>query len=61
MFTVWKSVCKKCSVCNNKTRTKIREDTRLINFPLYCPKCKHESIINASLLSSNGAYDIKKD
>ena len=34
-----------CPVCGNKTRTKIRQDTKLINFPLYCPKCKHETLI----------------
>ena len=35
-----------CPVCDNKTRIKIRKDTELINFPLYCPKCRKESIIN---------------
>ena len=35
-----------CPICNNKTRTKIRPDTVLENFPLYCPKCKQETIIN---------------
>lgn len=25
-------------------------DTKLINFPLYCPKCKQENLINASKL-----------
>ena len=35
-----------CPICKNKTRTKIREDTILINFPLFCPKCKQESLIN---------------
>lgn len=35
-----------CPVCGNKTRTMIREDTVLCNFPLYCPKCKKETIIN---------------
>ena len=35
-----------CPICNNKTRTKIRDDTELINFPLFCPKCKQETIIN---------------
>ena len=34
-----------CPVCGNKTRNKIREDTILINYPLYCPKCKHESLV----------------
>jgi len=34
-----------CPICNNKTRTKIREDTVLENFPLFCPKCKKESVV----------------
>ena len=25
---------------------KVRKDTELINFPLFCPKCKHETLIN---------------
>jgi len=37
----------RCSVCGNKTRLQIREDTELKNFPLYCPKCKQESLIEA--------------
>ena len=37
----------KCPVCGNKTRNKIRDDTELINFPLFCPKCKQESLIAA--------------
>lgn len=35
-----------CPVCGNKTRLKIREETELKNFPLFCPKCKQETIIN---------------
>ncbi len=35
-----------CPVCGNKTRTMIRENTEMKNFPLYCPKCKKETIIN---------------
>lgn len=34
-----------CPICRNKTRTMIREDTELKNFPLFCPKCKQESLI----------------
>ena len=37
-----------CPICNNMTRTKVREDTELINFPLFCPKCKQESVINVT-------------
>lgn len=35
-----------CPVCANKTRLKVRQDTELINFPLYCPKCKQETLVN---------------
>ena len=35
----------KCPVCGNKTRNKIREDTVLKKFPLFCPKCKKETLI----------------
>ncbi len=39
-----------CPICNNKTRIKVREDTELKNFPLYCPKCKKESLIEVKKL-----------
>ena len=41
----------RCSVCGNKTRTRIRDDTELKNFPLYCPKCKYETLINEKELN----------
>lgn len=37
----------RCPVCENKTRLQIRADTELKNFPLYCPKCRQESLIDA--------------
>ena len=40
----------RCPICDNKTRSKVREDTVLKNYPLYCPKCKQESLIKASNL-----------
>ncbi|RKJ46363.1 conjugal transfer protein [bacterium 1XD8-76] len=39
-----------CPICGNKTRDRIREDTVLKNFPLYCPKCKKESLIEVENL-----------
>ena len=39
-----------CPICDNKTRLQIRKDTELKNFPLYCPKCKQESLIDAKEL-----------
>ena len=35
-----------CPVCGNKTRLKIRKDTELKNFPLFCPKCKQETLVS---------------
>lgn len=40
-----------CPVCGNKTRIKIRKDTVLKNFPLFCPKCKREVLINVKQLN----------
>lgn len=37
----------RCPICENKTRLQLRADTELKNFPLYCPKCKQESLIDA--------------
>lgn len=42
-----------CPVCGCKTRNKIREDTILKNYPLYCPKCKQETLIEVKDLQVN--------
>ena len=39
-----------CPVCGNKTRIKLFQTTILKNFPLYCPKCKQENLINVEAL-----------
>lgn len=35
-----------CPICSGKTRIKILSDTELINFPLFCPKCRKEMLIH---------------
>lgn len=40
-----------CPICHSKTRLKLREDTELKNFPLYCPKCKQEMVITLKQLN----------
>ena len=35
----------RCPICGSKTRDRIRADTVLKNYPLYCPKCKQETLI----------------
>ncbi|MBE5989121.1 MAG: conjugal transfer protein [Paenibacillaceae bacterium] len=37
-----------CPVCQQKTRLRIQENTELKNFPLYCPKCKQETLIDVN-------------
>lgn len=35
-------------VCKNKTRIKMLKSTELRNFPLFCPKCKNEILVNVT-------------
>ena len=35
-----------CPECKAKTRTQVLENTELKNFPLFCPKCKKEELID---------------
>ena len=35
-----------CPTCGNKTHTKINPDTVLIHFPLFCPKCRREHLVD---------------
>ena len=39
-----------CPICGSKTRDRLREDTVLKNYPLYCPKCKQETLIDTKEL-----------
>ena len=39
-----------CPICGEKTKTKVYENTVLVNFPLYCPKCKKEMCIDVAQL-----------
>ena len=46
----------RCPVCGGKTRVKVREDTYLLNFLLFCPKCKKEtkiSVVNFRMALGN--------
>ena len=45
-----------CPVCGAKTRLQLLKETELKAFPLFCPKCKSESIIDAK----NFVIEMKK-
>jgi len=47
-----------CPVCGDKTRTKVYEDTVLLKFPLFCPKCKKEMRVNVVQLKMT--LDVKR-
>ncbi len=34
-----------CPRCGRKTRTLVREDTVLIRYPLFCPKCRYVCVV----------------
>lgn len=36
-----------CPACGAKTRLRLLRRTVLLDFPLFCPKCRRESVINA--------------
>ena len=42
-----------CPICRSKTRIKIRPNTVLENLPLFCPKCKQETLINVKELHTS--------
>lgn len=46
-----------CPVCHCRTRIKVRNDTVLLNFPLFCPKCKREFLINVV----NGKISLRQE
>lgn len=37
-----------CPLCNGKTRLQIIEITKMKDFPLFCPKCKKEMLIEVN-------------
>lgn len=37
-------------IYGSKTHDRFRQDTVLKNYPLYCPKCKHETLIEVKNL-----------
>ena len=57
MMGVEKTEFIRCPICGNKTRDKVREDTILKNFPLFCPKCKKENLVTIK----NGITTIIKE
>lgn len=48
--TIKESVWVSCHLCGRKTHTKVYQDTVLVRFPLYCPKCKKETLIDIAKL-----------
>jgi hypothetical protein len=49
-----------CPICKAKTRTKVQQDTVLLNFPLFCPRCKKTiriGVINLKLVVPDEAED----
>ena len=39
-----------CPLCSSKTRSKLREDSVVYHYPVFCPKCRQEFVIDAKEL-----------
>lgn len=48
----------RCPLCGGKTKTKIYENTVLLEFPLYCYKCKKEYITSVTKQKSAEAQSL---
>ena len=44
--SIGKTLWVHCPICGGKTRIKVTEKTVILNFPLFCPKCKQETIVD---------------
>ena len=44
-----------CPICNSKTRVQIQEETVMKRFPLFCPRCKKETLIGDKCESKNNS------
>lgn len=51
----------KCPICGNKTRIKIGQDTVMKSFPLFCPKCKQETLIDVERFLIKVVQDTEPD
>lgn len=38
-----------CPVCGRKTQTRIAPETKIINFPLFCPQCRQTTQVNTEI------------
>ena len=50
-----------CPQCGSKTRVKVYEETVLIKFPLYCPKCKKEYWVTEVAEKENEGQQLKPE
>ncbi len=41
-----KAIWATCPLCGRSTKLKLGPDTRIENFPFFCPKCKQEVLID---------------
>lgn len=49
-----------CPICKNKTRVRIQKDTIMKKFPLFCPKCRQETLIDVKDMQVIVCKDFEK-
>lgn len=51
----------RCPVCGGKTRVKVLPGTELVHFPLYCPKCHCESVVDYAADGEDGGAEAQPE
>ena len=49
-----------CPICKNKTRVRIQKDTIMKKFPLFCSKCRQETLIDVKDMQVIVCKDFEK-
>lgn len=50
-----------CPICGRKTKNRIRADTEAKRFPLWCPVCKYESVVDIAQGKIKLSKEIKNE
>ena len=47
----------RCPLCKKKTKTKVYKETTLLRFPLYCTRCRSETLIDVVNYKMSKSYE----
>lgn len=45
-----------CPICGARTKQRVLPNTRVMNFPLFCPRCKMTSVVDSDVSKLNTTH-----